>query len=333
MTTVLCTLYNSLYLDKGMVLYDSIKACSNNFKLYVLCMDEKCYEVLRGLGLPYQYPIRLEDVEDDELLQAKSSRSFSEYCWTCTPVIIKYIIEHFRESICTYIDADMFFYSDPQKLINEMLDNGKSVQIVPHRFPRRYEYLTSTVGRYCVEFNTFKADESGLAVLEKWRQQCIACCSNIGDGVHWGDQKYLDDWEHLACVDICSNPGAGVAPWNISLYGRGNGDELIFDGGRVNLCFYHFQGLSYLSRRYVSIGIKASNDLDRRLIRRIYLPYLRALQDRRDYLKSRFGIDCRIIAHPSETIRWKRFKETPLGQMLRYFSYRIRMRAIVLRVL
>ena len=50
MTTVLCTLYNSLYLDKGLVLYDSLKACAKDFELYLLCMDDKTYDVLSDIN-------------------------------------------------------------------------------------------------------------------------------------------------------------------------------------------------------------------------------------------------------------------------------------------
>ena len=61
MKTILCTLYNTLYLDKGLVLYDSLRECAKDFKLYVLCMDDKCYEVLAGLNQEYHIPVRLSD--------------------------------------------------------------------------------------------------------------------------------------------------------------------------------------------------------------------------------------------------------------------------------
>ena len=63
MKTILCTLYNSLYLDKGLVLYDSLCECAKDFKLYVLCMDDKCYEVLTDLNQEHHIPVRLSDFE------------------------------------------------------------------------------------------------------------------------------------------------------------------------------------------------------------------------------------------------------------------------------
>ena len=39
---VLCTLYDSNYLDKGIALYYSLIKLEVPFKMYVLPMDEKC---------------------------------------------------------------------------------------------------------------------------------------------------------------------------------------------------------------------------------------------------------------------------------------------------
>ena len=124
MTTVLCTLYNSLYLDKGLVLYDSLCECAKDFKLYVLCMDDKCYEVLTDLKQEHHIPVRLADFEDGDsaLLEAKSNRPMGEYCWTCSSSFIRYVLNHYSEDSCTYIDADMAFYNDPQILIDEMME-------------------------------------------------------------------------------------------------------------------------------------------------------------------------------------------------------------------
>ena len=43
---IFCTLFDSNYLDKGLVLLDSLKRLNIDFKLYVLAMNDKCYEVL-----------------------------------------------------------------------------------------------------------------------------------------------------------------------------------------------------------------------------------------------------------------------------------------------
>ena len=60
------------------------------------------------------------EIEDEALLKLKEERSKAEYCWTCTPVTIEYVLKHFKEPSCTYIDADLYFFADPQVLFDEM---------------------------------------------------------------------------------------------------------------------------------------------------------------------------------------------------------------------
>ena len=312
MTTVLCTLYNSLYLDKGLVLYDSLCACAKDFKLYVLCMDDKCYEVLTDLNQEHHIPVRLSDFErgDEALLAAKANRPVGEYCWTCTSSFIRYVMNHYNEASCTYIDADMYFYNDPQVLINEMLAAGKSVMVVPHRFPKEKKGDEKIVGRYCVEFNTFLQEESSINVLEYWRNRCIDCCSNIGDGIHWGDQKYLDELvENYNNVYECQNVGAGVAPWNFIFYRKSSiGNSLLLKKNKIEipLIFYHFQYIKYITRNIINTNIPIKRGIDLSLVDYLYYPYLNKIEFKKQLLESKYGIDFLITHHPLDKKQAKR---------------------------
>lgn len=294
MTTVLCTLYNSLYLDKGLVLYDSLCECAKDFKLYVLCMDDKCYEVLTDLHQEHHIPVRLSDFEegDDELLKAKGNRPMGEYCWTCSSSFIRYVLNHYQEPICTYIDADMYFYQDPQILVDEMIEAGKSVMITPHRFPKAIENRAEKVGKFCVEFNSFKGTEEGLEALDYWRNRCLECCSNIGDGIHWGDQKYLEELERIFnSVYVCKNRGAGVAPWNIPLYRSEEYSSIVF---------YHFQSIEYVSRKKINTALCTNKqDIDYTLVNRLYIPYLKLIDEKKQLLCNKYGIHSLIKFHPT----------------------------------
>ena len=294
MKTVLCTLYNSLYLDKGLVLYDSLKDCCQDFVLYVLCMDERCYEILSDINADNMIPIRLEDFEkgDIELLDAKSNRPMGEYCWTCTPSLIRYIFNEYQYGVCTYIDADMYFYLNPQILVDEMLAAGKSVMVTPHRFPAKDEKLAKTVGTYCVEFNTFCNTPKSLEVLEYWRNRCLDCCSNLGDGIHWGDQKYLEELvQKFSCVYVCENKGAGVAPWNVILYKK---DDMPF-------VFYHFQSVKYVTRHHINTAIFTLPRMDLELVDRLYYPYLQKIEGKKKLLEKCYGLFTLITHHPMDT--------------------------------
>lgn len=313
MKTTLCTLYNSLYLDKGLVLYDSLKECAKDFELYVLCMDEKCYEVISDIGEESLKPIHLYEVENEEMLTAKGNRSTAEYCWTCSSRLIKYILETYQPESCTYIDADMYFYHDPQILVDEMIASDKSVMMVPHRFSPKLEHEAKRVGIYCVEFNCFKNDEAALKVLNHWHHKCLECCKAVGDGIYWGDQKYMDEWTTLFpdAVHPCEHPGAGIAPWNVELYKDIDTKDysLLYKktGTRVKTVFYHYQSVTYLSRREIRTGIEAyDEDIDYNLINNIYNHYLVKIEKKKQMMESKYGIDFLITLHPAKKrAKWK----------------------------
>ncbi len=314
MSTILCTLYNSLYLDKGLVLYDSLCQCAKDFKLYVLCMDDKCYDVLTELKQEYHIPIRLKDMEegDNALLTAKHNRPIGEYCWTCSSSFIRYILKKYNEPICTYIDADMYFYSDPQILVDEMMCLGKSAMVTPHRFPSGKDKIAKKVGIYCVEFNTFFNNVEGLEALEYWRNRCLECCSNLGDGIHWGDQKYLEELVvKFPCVHVCQNSGAGVAPWNISMYEYKDNNSLLFKPLNVEipLVFYHFQSVTYISRDVINTGVIMEHSIDKELVDKLYYPYLRKIESKKKMLETKYEISTLITHHPSS-------KKVSTGRML-----------------
>ena len=133
-----CTLFDSNYLDKGLVLYESMSNVMENFKLYILAMDEKCEDILKDMNLSHSIVISLKEFEDEELLEIKSKRARAEYCWTCTASLIDYVLEKYKEEYCTYVDSDLYFFKNQQILIEEMIDANCSVQIVEHGFGKGF---------------------------------------------------------------------------------------------------------------------------------------------------------------------------------------------------
>jgi len=314
MKTILCTLYNSLYLDKGLVLYDSLKTCAKDFELYVLCMDDKTFDVLSDINEERLKPIRLSDVENDKMLAAKSNRSVAEYCWTCSSRLIQYILDTFQCECCTYIDADMYFYHDPQILVNEMLSAGKSVMMVPHRFTERNLSMADKVGTYCVEFNCFKNDIAGREILNHWHNKCLECCSNIGDGIHWGDQKYMDEWLKLFPdkVHPCEHPGAGIAPWNVELYRDYDEKEssvlFVRNNQRIEIIFYHYQSVSYITRKIVSTSVRTDIGADVKFVNIIYRNYLTKIDRKKTFLYDNYQLSLLVTSHPSlDSVWWKKY--------------------------
>lgn len=297
---IFCTLFDSGYLDKGLALLYSLHKVCDEFRLYIVAFDSRCYEVLSDYSDENLVVINLDDFETPELLIAKSNRTNQEYCWTCSCHCIKYVLEVYGEHMCTYIDADMFFFQNPQILFDEISKSGCDVSIIEHGFipckeNNRYIYLS---GKYCIEFNTFYATPNGLHILKWWCDRCLECCTAKADGVYFGDQKYLDDWqERFSGVYVLRNPGAGVAPWNLArfeLLNRSN--ELTLKekktGKIVPLVFYHYQCMHYCAHDVVDIGVymypcKVSTKL--RDI--IYKEYLIKIKLIREYLCDKYNLN------------------------------------------
>lgn len=304
-THALCTLFNSVYLDKGIVLYESLSEVTSVFILYVLCMDDKCYEVLTDLKYEHLIPIRLVDFENEKLLEAKRNRPFGQYCWTCSSSLIKYVLDTFHPDYCTYLDADMFFYSDPIVLINEMEQKSASVSIIGHRFGWYAKQSEKKIGRYCVECNTFKNDDNARSLLEVWINQCLEDCSQKDDGIHWGDQKYMDNWvDDYSFVIESENYGAGIAPWNIPQYRlvkhEDSGPFVVKCRGREYIpLFFHFEGITYASNNHANIHVYSRWSIDDRLVKIFYTDYLSRIKQKKKLLLEKYNVNCLIKTHPA----------------------------------
>ncbi|MEG0239409.1 MAG: hypothetical protein RR643_04595 [Anaerorhabdus sp.] len=261
---IFCTLFDSRYLDKGLALYSSLVKVKDEFKLYVFCFDEQCYNILNDMRLKYMVLIRLCDFETEDLINVKNTRSPAEYCWTCTPFIIKYVLEKFNEECCTYIDADIYFFSSPKILFNE-IPKDKDVMIVSHFFSNTpYDrVLEKLYGKYCVQFNFFRNNEYGMQVLNWWADKCYEWCYAKIEKDRMGDQKYLNKFELLFPQTYAvKNRGAGIAPWNFKQYTYDNHNFVYINDKKIPVVFYHFQNLRYISSNSVNINIgKGDNKL------------------------------------------------------------------------
>ena len=324
-----CTLFDSNYLDKGLVLYESLKSVMGDFKLYILAMDDKCFSILKSMKLSGAVIISLEEFEDEELLEIKRQRARAEYCWTCTASLIDYVLETYGEAYCTYIDADLFFYKNPKVLIEEMCDAGCSVQIVKHGFGEGMlaKEKEKGAGKYCVQFNTFKNDEYGRAVLKTWNRQCRNHCSM--EPGEMGDQKYLSDWaERYERVHVLTNQGGGVAPWNLFRF-RSSGQK----GRLVNkktkesfdLIFYHFHHLEYADENQVNLNVfKKELGTEKKLVFEIYFPYLKKLEETKRMLLDTYGFVPMIKKHPGLKGKTKQEKIRELTKMnMRQLLYKV----------
>lgn len=292
---IFCTLFDSYYLDKGLALCHSLERCCGDYKLYIFCFDDKAFEVLNDLKPKHVVIVHHSKIEDEELLKLKQERSKAEYCWTCTPVIIEYVLRHFGEPDCTYIDSDLFFFRDPEILSDEIRRSGANIVITEHRFKdsRSGRRLLRRSGKYCVEFNYFDQSENAWEALKWWKEKCFEWCFHLYEPERMGDQKYLEKFPKLfQGVHELAHPGGGVAPWNLGQYELERvekGLPVLVDkktGEEFPLIFYHFQNIRYLSEKTVNIS---SGTFSKKTKDAIYIPYLREIERSREILK-KYGV-------------------------------------------
>lgn len=246
---IFCTLFNWAYLPQGLALYRSLeRTCGAEFTLYVLCMDPYTQELLGDLNLPKMRLIPLEQVEDEALLAVKAQRSFGEYCWTCTTPLVQYVMSLWPEGrVISYVDADISFFSDPAAILEEMGD--ASIFVHEHDFAPEHQDLAVTSGRFNVGVTAFRNDEEGRSCLVRWRRQCIEECVMDPAANKCGDQNYLDEWPELyPGLRISTNPGVGLAPWNITKHDFQERDGRRLVDGRP-VVFYHYHTLKLLQPR------------------------------------------------------------------------------------
>jgi hypothetical protein len=259
-------------------MYESLNDNSSDFHLFIFAFDDLTNEILLSLKLKKVTIVSLEEFETPELERVKKERSRAEYCWTCTPSTISYVLNNYDVADCTYIDSDLFFYSDPVVLISELDNYKKNVLITEHRFsalPRLYEERRA--GRFCVQFITFRNEESSLKILDKWRNQCIEWCYARYEDGKFGDQKYLDEWPAVYDnVHILRHQGGGIAPWNLQQYNFFKDEDSIKGrvyktGSEFNVVLYHFQYIKFLENGSYDIGWYLITSFVKKLF---YTPYL-----------------------------------------------------------
>lgn len=237
-----CTLFDSNFLPSGLCLVESLQKYGRPFHLWILCLDEKVEWQLRELSIPNISLISLNELETEALRDVKSSRTVAEYCWTLTPFLPAFVLEkHSKVSRVTYVDADLYFFSDPKVILNELDDSNAHVLITEHAYDPKYEQSTAS-GRFCVQFVVFRNTRVALTILGWWQDRCLEWCYARHEEGKFGDQKYLERWPELfgEAVHILGEKHLALAPWNAEFY-------FLRFGKAFRPAFFHFHGLRLIS--------------------------------------------------------------------------------------
>ena len=276
----LCTLFDSNYLSRALAMYRSLDAVESNFTLHAYCFDDLSLAVLADMKLPHLKLYALSDFETPQLLEIKKTRSKAEYCWTCTPQVIRHTLDYNNIPSVTYVDADLFFLKSPRLLLDELQEAGGAVLLTEHRFSPGFEHLLK-FGRFCVQFMTFHSDQRGRKVLDWWAERCMEWCGAKLEEGRFGDQLYLEDWEsRFTGVHVLRQQGA-LGPWNIEQYRLVKDDTgLTVDGDKA--VFFHFHNIKRYTDGLVDLGFYR---IPKPVLEWLYAPYLAALEEAEDDIR------------------------------------------------
>lgn len=275
--TAYCTYFDINYLTRGLALYRSLAKFDPALDFWVVSLDDDTATILEAMALPGLNVVRLADLErwDPELVTIKPTRSRVEYYFTLTPLLPLFVFEHQpRATTVAYVDADLYFYSDPSPVLN--LLEGKSVLIVPHGFPPHLAHLSSH-GTFNVGLVGFERGRAALGCLARWRRQCLDWCYDRVEGQRFADQGYLNDWpDTVEGTVVVDRPGVGLAPWNFMRYKLDFlPDPPTADADAV--VFYHFQGLKQITANIWDTGLTGYGSMPSAVRRRLYGHYIQVV--------------------------------------------------------
>lgn len=280
MTYKFCTFFDKKYIFQGLALYYSLEHHSADFKLWILCMDDATYDLLKKLSLPSAVLVRLSEFEDERLLAVKHEIG-RNYFGTVKTSFIWYLLARNPDiDVLTYVDSDIFFFVSPSYFLDSFIRNPtENVLIVPHRYTFNRKYYEVRNGIYNAGVAVFKNTAVGFACANEWREQCLKYCVNVVGPNPYGDQHYMDHWPTTySGTVVFGGKGANTAPWNVGQYDvhLRNGSCYIDEDP---LIFYHFSLLRiYGPHSFHWFDYSQKRHITRETKRFIYQPYIRELE-------------------------------------------------------
>lgn len=241
----LVTLSDKYYLNKGLVLYESIKNnTEEDFTLYYLCLDDESFNIINDINDDslIAYNISNINTEEDFLTLAKNNDSnpndFSDYHFALSSYITYHLMKKFNLPEIIYIDSDIIFYGDVDILFK--VTENKSIGLILHRHNR----FGCHVGCYNVGIIYFRNDEVGIKCLKWWRD-CLIDTNNPWSKEYGtcGDQKYLEAFGKLfenENIKIYDDDIGHGAPWNLGLYRYLGNNNIMWNNKKQELIFNHF---------------------------------------------------------------------------------------------
>jgi hypothetical protein len=277
---IFCTILTNGRLYQGLALLTSLKqVLGEDFFLFIHCVEQESHALLKKLQLRNVYLIHEKKIAK-EIRLLKKQRQIHEYCWTLKPVICEYVLTSYPTvKRITYLDSDLYFWSDPQKIFQNQPNCSVLLSIEEKYHPnlnhKSLQRKSRITGLYNSGFISFRHDKIGLQALTWWKEKCLERCKISPEEGLFGDQKYLDLLPSLF-PQICdiTTSGVNIGLWNYLKYRFSNVNGFIFVDNDL-LIFYHFSGVRVVAKD----NIESVYRVNRKRLPFIYQIYNQALTD------------------------------------------------------
>jgi hypothetical protein len=250
----------------------------------------------------FERALRLEPV--------RQSRTYQEYCWTLASCFMDYLLPSFNE--VTYLDADIFFFSDPEQMFDEAPFQHRSIGITAHHFNDQDRERLGKNGEYNVGVVIAKNTTVGSLCISRWAEQCREWCFNRQENGKFADQGYLTEWQSLypGNIWVLDNVGVNLGPWSVGNFkiwrdnidGSVNVTETFATAPHLAtywpLVCYHFH--EYIDAQHLTNWPLRPQDMEL-----IYGPYVQAIGKAQEQIAgARHDIAVRReqLAHQSESV-------------------------------
>ena len=256
---------------------ESLFRCAPQARLFVLAFDPAVGAEFAGLFDERVEVVSIDHLEavDDQLREVRSDRTFREYLSTVrAPFMLELFRSHPELQDLTFVDADMYFFSSPEPLLDEL--KSAHVLLTPHEFPVHCEHW-----RRCGDYNagwfTVRNSEPGIAALEWWRRKCLEWCKLVVDGERFANQGYLNQMSEMEQVQVVRHPGVNVGPWSATTRALSLQSSTYLVGG-LPLISYHFSTLKRMGLGLYLCNLRRYGGFPRGVLAKIYLEYVKRFE-------------------------------------------------------
>ncbi|MGE6551253.1 glycosyl transferase [Bacillus mycoides] len=276
-------------LIQGLTSYYSLENLNAKFTVWICCMDDLTYQILKKLKLKHAILIPVKDIENHELLSIKNERSLQEYCWTLKAPLCLHILTLYPEvDHIIHCDADMYFFTAPNIILDEWWKY--SVFLCPQRSSPEIENIH---GMYQAGLVGFKNDQNSKDILTWWKDKCLEYCKDHNDVEmnRWGDQKYLNHIPNIfSNIKIMTKKGIDAAPWNVILNNTPiskKDSKILID--QDELIAFHFGSMKIINTNEFDLWEKETLEIPQVILDSMYIPYIEQVQNTCRIIHNTFG--------------------------------------------